>query len=320
MANPCGHEWVVSITQQEEEPDLDQALLRAISELAEIDAFAIYVNKHFNDDVAPILLNKDSPLGALENHEISSILQKVSKNKIRISAAFGSYTSYIPMYYLGRVIGMLLVEKDHELAERTTMLSIHILNVYANQLALIHRSRLDPLTELLNRQTFDTKVIEIVSDDEFSLSNDAQSWFLAIVDIDHFKRVNDNFGHVIGDEVILLLARLLKNNFKVDDFVFRYGGEEFAVLFNAKSDSDALHILECFRNNVAEYPFPQVGQLTVSIGYLKLTEVDMVASLVNKADLALYHSKNNGRDQVTSYLDLNLVEKVQNDDDGIELF
>jgi PleD family two-component response regulator len=63
-----------------------------------------------------------------------------------------------------------------------------------------------------------------------------------------------------------------------------------------------------------------VGQLTVSIGYLKLTEVDMVASLVNKADLALYHSKNNGRDQVTSYLDLNVVETVQNDDDGIELF
>ena len=54
MANPCGHEWIVSITQQEEEPDLDKALLGAISELAEIDAFAIYVNKHFNDDVAPV--------------------------------------------------------------------------------------------------------------------------------------------------------------------------------------------------------------------------------------------------------------------------
>ncbi|MFM9718827.1 diguanylate cyclase, partial [Streptomyces galilaeus] len=86
----------------------------------------------------------------------------------------------------------------------------------ANQLALIHRSRLDPLTELLNRQTFDKKVIEIISGDTFITSSGASEklsyWFLALLDIDHFKHVNDNFGHVIGDEVILLVARLLKDS------------------------------------------------------------------------------------------------------------
>jgi len=324
MVNPCGHEWIVSITQQTEEPDLDQALLAAITELPECSEFALYVNKYFDNDIAPQLLNPDTSVEKLADQELISLLHKVSQNKIRVSCAFGYFTSYIPVYYLGKVIGVLLVETSKELSERCSMLAVHILNIYANQLALIHKSRLDPLTELLNRQTFDKKVIEIVSGDGFlSASESAKHalWFLAMVDIDHFKRVNDNFGHVIGDEVILLVSRLLKNNFRIEDYVFRYGGEEFAILFRASDAKDAQNVLSRFRCNVAEYPFPQIGNLTVSIGFLQLDEVDMVASLVHKADLALYHSKNNGRNQVTAYSSLDLVDdKMTESDDGIELF
>ncbi len=324
MTNSCGHEWIVSITQQEEEPDLDQALLSAITELPDIEDFALYVNKHFGKDIPPLLLNPDSSLEPLESQEVNLILQKVAKNKIRISSAFGHYTSYIPTYYLGEVIGVLLVESEYELPERSIMLAVHVLNVYANQLALIHRSRLDPLTELLNRQTFDKKVIEIISGDTFITSTRSSAkqshWFLALLDIDHFKRVNDNFGHVIGDEVILLVARLLKNSFRIDDFIFRYGGEEFAVLFQANDEHDARNMLNRVRCNVAEYPFPQVNNLTISSGFLALSEIDMVSVLVHKADLALYHSKNNGRNQVTAYTELEIEQESDSVDDGIELF
>lgn len=324
MTNSCGHEWIVSITQQEEEPDLDRALLSAIHELPDIEKFSLYVNKHFDNDVPPVLVNKDSPTELLDSQEISLILDKVAKNKIRISSAFGQYTSYIPTYYLGEVIGVLLVESEYELPERSIMLAVHVLNVYANQLALIHRSRLDPLTELLNRQTFDKKVIDIISGDIFISSSREPAkqshWFLALLDIDHFKRVNDSFGHVIGDEVILLVARLLKNSFRIDDFIFRYGGEEFAVLFQASDEQDARNMLNRVRYNVAEYPFPQISNLTISSGFLALSEVDMVSVLVHKADLALYHSKNNGRNQVTAYTELEIEQEPDVVNDGIELF
>jgi diguanylate cyclase (GGDEF)-like protein len=229
----------------------------------------------------------------------------------------------VPVYYFGKVIGILLIETTKELAQTTTMLAVHILNIYANQLGLLHKSRLDPLTELLNRQTFDKKVIEIVSGKGFLLprddTNEKRRWYLAIADIDHFKRVNDSYGHVIGDEVILLVARLLKNNFRLEDYVFRYGGEEFAVLFQTKTEAQAHIALNRLRSNIAEYPFPQIGQLTISIGFLELASIDTVSSIVNQADMALYHSKNSGRNKVTAYSELEVNEEVTTDN-SIELF
>ncbi|MBB1376747.1 GGDEF domain-containing protein [Pseudoalteromonas sp. SR43-2] len=322
-ANKCGHEWIIKLTQQEEESDLDSALIQIISDLLEVDNFAIYVNKNFSAPIPPTLINPNSNLEQLSPDEASLLLQKVTQNKIRVSYAFSRTTSYVPIYHFGKVVGTLLIETEQELPERTTMLAVHILNIYANQLGLLYKSRLDPLTELLNRQTFDKKVIEIVSGNGFLLprndNNKKRRWYLAIADIDNFKNINDNYGHVIGDEVILLVARLLKNNFRIEDYVFRYGGEEFAMLFRAKTEADAHVALNRLRLNVAQYPFPQIGQLTISIGFLELVSIDTVSSIVNQADLALYYSKNTGRNRVTSYseLEVNNEPKIDN---SIELF
>ena len=322
-ANKCGHEWIIKLTQQEEESDLDSALIQIISDLLEVDNFAIYVNKNFSAPIPPTLINSNSNLEQLSPDEASLLLQKVTQNKIRVSYAFSSTTSYVPIYHFGKVVGTLLIETEQELPERTTMLAVHILNIYANQLGLLYKSRLDPLTELLNRQTFDKKVIEIVSGNGFLLprndNNKKRRWYLAIADIDNFKNINDNYGHVIGDEVILLVARLLKNNFRIEDYVFRYGGEEFAMLFQAKTEADAHVALNRLRLNVAQYPFPQIGKLTISIGFLELVSIDTVSSIVNQADLALYYSKNTGRNRVTSYseLEVNNEPKIDN---SIELF
>ena len=322
-ANNCGHEWIISLTQQEEESDLDASLVQIIGDLLEVENFAIYINKHFSAQLPPTLINTHTRLEVLESNEALALLNKVTQNKIRVSRALGVVTTYVPVYYFGKVIGILLIETTKELAQTTTMLAVHILNIYANQLGLLHKSRLDPLTELLNRQTFDKKVIEIVSGKGFLLprddTNETRRWYLAIADIDHFKRVNDSYGHVIGDEVILLVARLLKNNFRLEDYVFRYGGEEFAVLFQTKTEAQAHIALNRLRSNIAEYPFPQVGQLTISIGFLELASIDTVSSIVNQADMALYHSKNSGRNKVTAYSELEVNEEVTTDN-SIELF
>ena len=322
-ANSCGHEWIVKLTQQEEESDLDTALIQIIADLLEIKHFALYINKHISRPLPPTLINTSSSLKALSPTEALLVLNKVSQNKIRVSRSSNVIRSYLPVYHLGEVMGVLLIETQHALSERITALAIHILNIYANQLGLLYKSRLDPLTELLNRQTFDKKVIEIVSGNGFlkprSEVSNKRRWYLAIADIDHFKRVNDSYGHVIGDEVILLVARLLKNNFRLEDYVFRYGGEEFAVLFQTKTETEARVALNRLRLNVAEYPFPQVGQLTISCGFLELASIDTVSSIVNQADLALYHSKNNGRNRVTSYNELG-VNFQQQVDNSIELF
>ena len=192
---------------------------------------------------------------------------------------------------------------------------MYILNVYANQLWILHKSRLDPLTGLLNRQTFDKKVMEIVTGNGFLLPREKadtkRCWYLAIVDIDLFKNVNDTFGHVVGDGVIAQVAKLIKNNFRIEDYAFRYGGEEFAIVFQSQTNTDALNALSRLRQRVASHDFEHIQQLTISIGFLELQSADTVSSIVNQADIALYHSKKTGRNKVTSCHELTLSKEVR---------
>lgn len=314
QANTCGHEWVVSLTEQEEESKLDIALIQVAGDLLNVKNFAIYINKHFTLQVPPTLINTQSNLKYLDPQKVQLLLNKAAPNKIRVTHAFGNIITYIPIYHLETAIGILIIETEYPISERVSMLAVHILNIYANQLWILHKSRLDPLTELLNRQTFDKKVMEIVSGNGFLLpreeANKKRGWYLAIVDIDLFKSVNDNFGHVVGDSVIAQVAKLLKNNFRVEDYAFRYGGEEFAILFQAETDSDAYNALDRLRVRVASHLFEQVKQLTISIGFLKLQSADTVSSIVNQADLALYHSKKTGRNRITSCSELVLCKEV----------
>ena len=89
------------------------------------------------------------------------------------------------------------------------------------------------------------------------------SYWLAVIDIDHFKRVNDLSGHLIGDEVLLLLARQMRVNFRFHDQLYRFGGEEFVVLMRCTNHADALAALERFRHQIEIHAFPQVGPITV---------------------------------------------------------
>ena len=129
-------------------------------------------------------------------------------------------------------------------------------------------------------------------------------FWLAVMDIDFFKRVNDNFGHLIGDEVLLLMARLMRTNFRFHDQLYRFGGEEFVILMRCASPEASGKVLERFRRMVEEHVFPQVGYITVSVGYTMLRNDDTPGAAFDRADKAVYYAKAHGRNQVVSYQEL----------------
>ena len=112
------------------------------------------------------------------------------------------------------------------------------------------------------------------------------------------------FGHLIGDEVLILVARLMRSSFRSHDRVFRFGGEEFVVVLRCADHASAYAALERFRRNMEAYDFPQVGQKTASVGFTQILPGDSPSAACERADQAVYHAKRNGRNQVCSESDL----------------
>ncbi|MDO9142236.1 MAG: GGDEF domain-containing protein, partial [Methylobacter sp.] len=138
-------------------------------------------------------------------------------------------------------------------------------------------------------------------------------------DIDHFKQVNDDFGHLYGDEVLLTFSQLMGKCFRYNDFLFRFGGEEFVVILNLACRNTAMTIFNRFRESVANYHFPTVGRITVSIGLTRVDGVSMPTTQLDHADKALYYAKENGRNRVVLYEDM-IIPAQNNIANDIELF
>jgi diguanylate cyclase (GGDEF)-like protein len=123
-----------------------------------------------------------------------------------------------------------------------------------------------------------------------------------IIDIDHFKHINDTYGHDIGDKVISTLAKLMIDNTRTMDYIGRIGGEEFAVLMPNTDMDSAFQIADRLRENIAKNEIilnPSVISISVSIGLSYLTHEDKnIHTLLKRADTALYEAKENGRNQV----------------------
>jgi diguanylate cyclase (GGDEF)-like protein len=188
------------------------------------------------------------------------------------------------------------------------------LRVFRNFQGLLDYSERDTLTGLLNRKTFDEAFLRLTRVDPVAApvaapaeggrrAPSATTW-LVVVDIDHFKRVNDNHGHLIGDEVLLLVARLMRSSLRYSDQLYRFGGEEFVVMLRCGTANDARTALERLRGNIEAYHFPQVGRITVSLGYTEVRPADTPAAAFGRADKAVYHVKANGRNQVAYHADL----------------
>jgi diguanylate cyclase len=168
------------------------------------------------------------------------------------------------------------------------------------------QASMDSLTGLANRKTFDTTLQRAIE----SAANEDKNLCLMMLDIDHFKKTNDQHGHLIGDKVLKYVAATLKKMVKGKDLVARYGGEEFSIILEDTPATGALALAENIRVAIEQSRLKRtdtdesLGVITISIGLASMRAGDGNEDLIARADTALYGSKNKGRNKVTLFSDM----------------
>lgn len=163
-----------------------------------------------------------------------------------------------------------------------------------------HLSRVDPLTDLDNRRSFNTDSLRLL---QLAIRHQSKLT-CAMLDIDFFKKVNDNYGHDIGDKVLVSLAKVCKKTIRKTDLLARFGGEEFCFLFPETDLVSGTLVAEKIRNIVSELEFyagENTFSITVSIGISEFLDVnDTIDTMIKRSDNALYEAKQNGRNRVVA--------------------
>lgn len=196
-----------------------------------------------------------------------------------------------------------LLTREHELELLNQTLEQQVLQrtealAVANK-QLEHLATTDPLTGVNNRRRFDEKIAECVRMGQRT----GHGFSLLLLDADHFKKVNDNYGHPVGDAVLQNISRIITDNIRTTDFVARYGGEEFAVILPDSPNSSAVSkVAEKIRRAIETAIFPDVGHMTMSIGSStwQPTESNTI-NVIQRADEALYIAKASGRNCVVAF-------------------
>ena len=257
-------------------------------------------------------------------------LECLTTAKIIESKVDGVVTTLFPVMSDTGAIGVIELQTERIISAKMRRLVFGVLRIYRNVQTLLDYSERDTLTGLLNRKIFDDSFYKVSSlplldaklDENERRHASGSRYWLGVVDIDHFKNVNDRFGHLIGDEVLLLLSRIMRGAFRFSDQLYRFGGEEFVVLLLCNDEGDAAAAFERFRQVVGEYPFPHAGKITVSVGFTAIEVGDTPAAAFERADRAVYHAKHNGRDQVSNHAELMRKGIIEDDKrvSDVELF
>ena len=152
----------------------------------------------------------------------------------------------------------------------------------------------DKLTGLNNR----IKIDEVLNSNLHMFERYDNVFSVILLDIDHFKKINDTYGHPIGDEVLKDFAAILKKSARITDVVGRWGGEEFMIIASETDSVGATKFATTIKKSINEHNFPKVGKVTASFGLTQIDVGDSVEDVVNRADLALYNAKESGRNRV----------------------
>ena len=189
--------------------------------------------------------------------------------------------NFILVFVLNFILGVLFfffLKNEHDIKEM-----------------LLKRSNYDPLTNLLNRRGFEVTYKALFQ----AHKREQKTFSLLFLDIDHFKHINDTYGHDVGDLVLEELAKILKNTLRESDIIARWGGEEFVILLNDISDvNKAKKVAEKLRTTIENSHMKNLPPFTVSIGVAHGTIGKSFDILIKEADEALYRAKENGRNQV----------------------
>lgn len=315
---------VVEITEQRNSISLGHCLLATLTEMMPVQSACLThfiantrvviakvtksETEHHYDWVYEPNLDKNS----YHDHARSTpTTEKISKSHSRIS---------YPIPISDDNSAELVVDIDGE-ASNYQLLIDGFAKIYKNYLVVLHESERDKLTGLLNRRTLEERLSQ--SFDLVSPREGGEHMWVAIIDLDHFKSINDQFGHMIGDEILLMFSQQMQNYFCDNEQLFRFGGEEFVVLLPQQDQSHAYDKLEGFRKHIEKYRFPQVQQITLSCGLCAISRHEYLPTILGYADKALYLAKTEGRNQIRSYDELAKDNRQNQDIDpfsDVELF
>lgn len=188
----------------------------------------------------------------------------------------------------------LNADLERKVAERTAEVASANAALKAANAELSLLATTDALTGAWNRRQFE----QIAATEIARAHRYKQPLSLLLFDIDHFKTVNDSYGHEVGDQVLIRLTQLVQGNVRTADLLARWGGEEFTVLMPHCDVTEAAHLAEKLRGLVAAQPFPEVGRVTISIGVAQCRCTEALHVWLKRADTALYAAKTAGRDRV----------------------
>ncbi|BCN93469.1 hypothetical protein THMIRHAM_12540 [Thiomicrorhabdus immobilis] len=204
----------------------------------------------------------------LEQQMIGMILQKEL-----ISLAYNNWSS-------------IMKQHQQELFEIN-----HLLSEQADRYK--HLAAFDPLTKLYNRYKF----IELYATESLAMQQRQHAMSIIMIDIDYFKKINDEYGHNTGDDVLRITAETLKKPIRNVDIVCRWGGEEFIVLLPTVDEQQAMLIAEKLRLAIEQETFPQGLRVTASLGVCEAQDDEGLEEVVSRADYALYQAKKQGRNR-----------------------
>ncbi|MDD5159366.1 MAG: GGDEF domain-containing protein [Sulfuricurvum sp.] len=195
----------------------------------------------------------------------------------------------------GKISEKFSAIQDH-LSDEVTRANDVIYTLLEQVKTLEMKTSLDPLTKAFNRYALQEHLKAVLEKEKLDFES-----FALMIDVDNFKLINDRFGHIAGDKVLIFIAKLLKKALRDGDRVYRFGGEEFIILLNRTDSAGAQlvaeRLLNLCRNNKPLFQNQQIP-VTLSIGLTKIIEGDTMDAIITRSDVALYRAKKNGKDRL----------------------
>ncbi len=285
----------ITILYVEDEDDVRQGYARTLTRVskelftASNGAEGLELYKEFRPDI----VISDIKMPVMDGIDMAKAIVAINDEAHIIFTSAHSESAYLLEAIALQVQGYLL--KPVQKKSLIKMIEKTALFIEAKEI-IEQRAYMDGLTGVANRYKFE----EVFTFELNRSIRHGNALSLAIVDIDNFKIFNDNFGHLIGDEVLIMLAQNMKENIRASDFFARWGGEEFVILFSNTKVEDAMLSAENFRCMVENIEHQSLGRITASFGLTQYKKNDTLKAMFDRADRALYLAKENGKNCVKS--------------------
>ncbi|MDE2579278.1 MAG: GGDEF domain-containing protein [Hyphomicrobiales bacterium] len=306
---------VAELTGLRDRDDLETTLARVMFDLVDAASMRLWRVVRGEPDSPKLRLRVQLPdetaeqvEARLDDHPHLQACYEAGLRRREYCSEANCFRCVFPIVNRDEIVALAEVTRAEPLGEQQERIIFGLLRIYINHIGVLDYGDSDDLTGLFNRRTFDESFRRLARTTARRAAENGErrealtpQAYLAVLDIDLFKRVNDEFGHPYGDEVLVLFARLMTHAFRDVDKLFRFGGEEFVVMLTRTDQAGAEAALERFRALVERFDFPQVGRITVSIGHTRVKPADTGFEAFGRADAALYEAKKRGRNQIRSY-------------------